>query len=347
MGWRERFGADDERALIAARARALLDAAGPRPSPGASSPGDDAGEAVDAPAPTLPSPHGGWVPSPAALAVDLPVVVPRVPIDLDAPGAVPERTRRASTGAGTADRSVVPSWRDRVRFDPGRRGLVAVAAVVVVVGSVAGGVVFRGGQSSAVTVAAVSGVPPAADPVASSSGGGARSGVPGAAGSPSASPSAPEPGASAAATVTVDVAGLVVRPGVYVLPAGSRVDDALAAAGGARPGADLTTLNRARVLVDGEQLAVGVPGAPAGSGPVGGASTQSGPASGVAPGGLVDLNTAGLADLDTLPGVGPVLAQAIVDWRTDHGRFASVDDLQQVTGIGPSRFADLKDLVTV
>lgn len=231
------------------------------------------------------------------------------------------------------------SWRDRVRFDPGRRGLVAVAAVVVVVGSVAGGVMFQGGQSSAVTVAPASGAAAPSDAPTVAGSAAASSSV---ASSPGPASTAPVASGTAVGTVTVDVAGLVVHPGVYTLPSGSRVEDALAAAGGAQPGADLTTLNRARVLVDGEQLAVGVLGAAA---PAVGASGATGAAP--AAGGLVDLNTADLVGLDTLPGVGPVLAQAILDWRTEHGSFSSVGDLDQVAGIGPATFATLKDLVTV
>jgi competence protein ComEA len=102
-------------------------------------------------------------------------------------------------------------------------------------------------------------------------------------------------------------------------------------------------LNLARKLTDGELVAVGVPGAPAGGGE---APTGGDPAAGGAAG-PVDLNTATLAQLDTLPGVGPVLAQRILDWRTAHGQFASVDQLGDVPGIGESRMAQLRDLVTV
>ncbi|MCW2525569.1 MAG: DNA-binding protein [Pseudonocardiales bacterium] len=150
-------------------------------------------------------------------------------------------------------------------------------------------------------------------------------------------------GASATdgARVVVDVIGKVIHPGLVRLPTGSRVDDAVRAAGGAVAGTDLSSLNLARVLVDGEQIAVGVEGA---AGPPGSNST-SGTGSGSA---LVNLNTATVAQLDAaLPGVGPVLAQRIVDWRTTHGRFDSVDQLKQVSGVGATTFANLKPLVTV
>lgn len=152
-------------------------------------------------------------------------------------------------------------------------------------------------------------------------------------------------GASAAlggsgAKVVVDVGGKVLRPGVLTLPAGSRVADALRAAGGVRPGADLTGLNRARVLSDGEQVLVGVPGMPSG-----GAGSGAGSPGGGAPAVPLSLNTATVEQLDTLPGVGPVLAQHIVDHRVEHGGFRSVTELREVNGIGERRFADLEPLV--
>ncbi|WP_406267794.1 ComEA family DNA-binding protein [Streptomyces sp. NBC_00191] len=160
---------------------------------------------------------------------------------------------------------------------------------------------------------------------------------------PSPGPPPPDPGPGGGRIVVVDVSGKVRRPGVHRLPAGSRVADALRAAGGVRAGTDLTGLNRARVLMDGEQVVVGVavpPGLPAtGSGP-----GAPGPA-GAQSAGPVSLNSATVEQLDTLPGVGPVLAQHIVDYRTQHGGFRSVDELREVNGIGDRRFADLQTLV--
>nr|WP_307804893.1 ComEA family DNA-binding protein [Streptomyces sp. VRA16 Mangrove soil] len=153
----------------------------------------------------------------------------------------------------------------------------------------------------------------------------------------------PTPGQapSAAVGIVVDVSGKVRRPGIHRLPAGSRVADALRAAGGVRPGTDTAGLNRARLLTDGEQVLVG---APAGMGvaPPGGGTTGN-PAA--APAGPISLNTADVEQLDTLPGVGPVLAQHIVDYRTRHGGFRSVDELREVNGIGDRRFEDLQNLV--
>jgi competence protein ComEA len=171
----------------------------------------------------------------------------------------------------------------------------------------------------------------------------------------SAAPSGvPSPGAATATaartpTVTVDVVGKVRHPRVVDLPAGSRVLDAIQAAGGARPGADLTRLNRARVLVDGEQVVVGVPAAPAASGTSPG-SGASGAGAGAVPGGptgLVDLNTATVEELDTLPEVGPVTAEAILDYRAEHGGFGSVDELLDIEGIGEKTLAKIAPHVTV
>ena len=142
--------------------------------------------------------------------------------------------------------------------------------------------------------------------------------------------------------VVVDVTGRVAAPGVRRLPPGSRVVDALEAAGGVLPDTDTAGLNLARPLRDGEQVLVGV--APvAGSAPVAGAAgSPQGPA-----GGLVDLNTAQERDLDGLPGVGPVTAGRILAWRESKGPFRSVDQLREVDGIGEATFARLRELVTV
>jgi competence protein ComEA len=169
----------------------------------------------------------------------------------------------------------------------------------------------------------------------------------------------PSPTASAAAgPVVVHVAGAVRRPGLVELPGGSRVADAVKAAGGATRRADLNSVNLARPLVDGEQLVVlrrgqagGVVAAPAGpggsgAGSTGGAGGTAGGASGPAAAPL-NLNTATLDQLETLSGVGPVLAQRIIDWRTEHGRFNSVDELTEVSGIGEATLAEIRPGVRV
>lgn len=153
--------------------------------------------------------------------------------------------------------------------------------------------------------------------------------------------------ATAGGEIVVDVGGKVRKPGVHRLPAGARVEDALRAAGGVRPGTKTDGLNRARFLVDGEQVVVGTPAPPAGTGPAGpgGVGGSGGTAAGAAPAAPVSLNTATADQLDTLPGVGPVLAQHIIDYRTRQGGFRSVDELREVNGIGERRFADLRNLV--
>ncbi|MGH2935145.1 MAG: ComEA family DNA-binding protein [Gaiellaceae bacterium] len=135
------------------------------------------------------------------------------------------------------------------------------------------------------------------------------------------------------AQIVVDVAGAVARPGLYHLATGTRIADALAAAGGATRTADITLVNLAAPLADGEQVLVPARG-------VGAAA--AGTASPTAP---LDLNTATAQQLDALPGVGPATAQKIIDYRQAHGPFRAVDELEGVPGIGPSKLAQLKGLV--
>ncbi|MPZ81241.1 MAG: ComEA family DNA-binding protein [Actinophytocola sp.] len=143
----------------------------------------------------------------------------------------------------------------------------------------------------------------------------------------------------AGGSIVISVVGRVASPGLVTLPGGARVADALKAAGGPAAGVNLSGLNLARRLTDGEQIYVGVP-TPPNAEPPGAASGNGRPGAE-----RVDLNSASLMSLDTLPGVGPVTAQRIVDWRTEHGRFSSVEQLREIDGIGPSRFAKLKDMV--
>jgi competence protein ComEA len=146
--------------------------------------------------------------------------------------------------------------------------------------------------------------------------------------------------AETSTTVVVSVVGLVAQPGLGDLPFGSRVADAVDAAGGLLPEADPASLNLAAVVADGQQVAVGVPAAADGAAPAPDAGNGSAA-------GVVNLNTADVATLDGLPGIGPVLAQRIVDHREQQGPFRQVEDLLDVAGIGPAILEHLADAVAV
>ncbi len=223
-----------------------------------------------------------------------------------------------------------PPIRPRVRWVPARRAVFGVAVVLLVAVLVAVLLVWQAQPSAEAAPVLRRGGTAQPTPVA-----------------PAAAVASPS-GTAAPVEVVVHVVGAVHRPGIVRLPAGSRVSDAVAAAGGTTAAARAASVNLARVLVDGEQLVVqsrngppvvAAPGAVAGTS--GSAGTMSGPA------GPVDLNTATLEALDGLPGIGPVLAQRILDWRTAHGRFSTVDELGEVSGIGEATLADLRPAVTV
>ncbi|MFC8564959.1 helix-hairpin-helix domain-containing protein [Streptomyces sp. NPDC057245] len=248
---------------------------------------------------------------------------------------VPRRER-----AGQALRERLPVWL-QTRCGLERRSVVALTALLVVAAVFAVQHFWSGRTQS---VAAPEVVREAAAYGAKEPGPTTGSGTP--AGVPTAAATA-----SAGAEIVVDVGGKVRKPGVHSLPAGSRVADALRAAGGVRPGTKTDGLNRARFLVDGEQVIVGASAPPPGAGTTTGGSPGSpgslgsAGAEGAAPAAPISLNTATADQLETLPGVGPVLAQHIIDYRTQHGGFRSVDELREVNGIGERRFADLRDLV--
>ncbi|MER7191674.1 ComEA family DNA-binding protein [Streptomyces flaveolus] len=258
----------------------------------------------------------------------------------------------APVGRGDPVDPVAPAWRERVgpalrermpvwlqnRCGMERRS-VAALTVLLVVAAVFAVQHFWTGRTE--TVAAPEVVRAAAAHGTEGEGGAPADGGT-AAGAPRSTATA-----SAGAEIVVDVGGKVREPGIHRLPAGARVEDALRAAGGVRPGTKTDGLNRARFLVDGEQVIVGAP-VPPGAGTGVGGTGPGGPAgtvAGAGPTAPVSLNTATVDQLETLPGVGPVLAQHIVDYRTQHGGFRSVDELREVNGIGERRFADLRDLV--
>ena len=227
------------------------------------------------------------------------------------------------------------AWIAAVRADPGRAGVIALAAVGVL----------------AVLVTVFTLMRDKAPPVASAK-------LPPVEMVSSVSPTPGPPPAQGNGPVVVSVVGLVHKPGLVTVAAGARIADALTAAGGALEGADLIGLNMARRVTDGEQIVVGivaVPGEPAAMGSsVSSGSATAAPADGPvtdgkssAPGGLVDLNAATVQELDTLPGIGPVTAAAIVAWRDANGRFTSIDQLGDVDGIGPARLEKLRDLIKV
>jgi competence protein ComEA len=236
----------------------------------------------------------------------------------------------ALVGGWTHDR-LPPTLQGRVRLTAGHLAVVALM-VAAAVGLTAWWVVRADGGSTTLppvsatrsALASVPTMPQSPPPVA-----------------PTAAATAPTPTGS----IVVDVAGKVRRPGIATLPLGSRVVDALEAAGGARPGARLGTLNLARVLTDGEQVVVGQPGVPGVA-----ASAAAGTGAGSGAGGptpMVNLNSASQAELEELPGVGPVTAQAILTFRTEQGAFTAVDELLEVSGIGDATLAQIAPFVTL
>lgn len=282
-------------------------------------------------------------------------------------------------GSALTDR--LGDWRGRwlpqslrdARLDPGRRTALVTIGVAAVVAAIAAAIAWHARPSPS----------PVGDPPALAAPTGL---LPTASNGAAATPAEPNPSsgtvgatpssASSDQSLIVAVAGKVRRPGLVHLAAGSRVADAIRAAGGVLPGTGVGLLNLAAPLSDGEQVLVGVPvptgsapasGVPAGIDPAGAATfsgtvvpgpaldpgsdggTAAGRVPGSAPGAAakVDLNTATASELDALPGVGPVTASKILDWRASHGRFESVAQLQDIPGIGDAKFAQLKDLVTV
>lgn len=269
---------------------------------------------------------------------------------VDPPGDVAVGARRSTIGARRLSKPFgrfaelwVPEPLRDARVDPGRRGVVvlllvaALAAVATAFGVWRDQPQPRPVDSSAIAALAVPSVPGSTSPIPTTVDSTA-------AGDQSADHTAAQP-----TEILVSVTGLVARPSVVTLPAGARVADAIAAAGGAAAEADLTGVNLAARLADGDSVVVGsTPASGAGASGFSGATGGSGASAATGPaGGLINLNTADLAALDTLPGVGPVMAQNILAWRETNGTFSSIEQLQEISGIGPSRYAQISPLVTV
>ena len=267
------------------------------------------------------------------------------------PGPITDADDDADDGAdpGDADEDVeaaVPSWvpdglpvRGRpwlaaIRADPGRAGGIVLALIAALAVLTTVFTLIRH-QPAPVVSANLPPVETVSSSVVSSDS------TP----RPSAEPPSGRP-------VVVSVVGLVQQPGLVTVTPEARVADAVSAAGGALRGADTLGLNLARHLADGEQIVVGI-ATPAGQRPAlgssmaGPAGRQAPPGSPAKPVGPIDLNTASAEELDALPGVGPITAAAIVAWRSANGRFASVDQLGEVDGIGPARLEKLRPLVRV
>ncbi|MHA7620164.1 ComEA family DNA-binding protein [Cellulosimicrobium cellulans] len=316
--------------------------------------------------PSLPSPPSGVPEAGEAVGPAAPRETarsddeaPAATVDGEADGEVDGLRRRAAQTAASAytaahGHPTAHSGFGDLAEEGGRRWALrprtAVTALVVVLFVAVGVAVLRapaGGvepvarvDAPAAAAAAGDGAPAGSDAPPAAAGGAAADGE---------AEAAPGPGAAAAGTpdgVVVHVVGQVAAPGLVTVATDARVADALDAAGGATPDANLAALNLARTVTDGEQIHVPRPGEavaalpPASSGA---AATGGGGAGGA----VVDLNAADAASLDTLPGIGPVLAERIVAWRDENGPFTAVDELGEVSGIGPAVLEDVRDLVRV
>jgi competence protein ComEA len=278
----------------------------------------------------------GWVPSPAPPMENRPspetesAVRPTSAEQCEPATSVPSAVQSSAPSAGSlvrawaADRLPpwAAGWVDRVRFGSVLTGVaaliaVAVAAVILLHHGSSGG--YASSYNASATGSSYS-----SDPVVSAV--------------PTTGPSA----APDATSIVVDVGGRVRRPGLVTLPAGARVADAIAAAGGPLHSREIATLDLAARVSDGQLLLIGVNVAPTG---VVGSDSGDGSPDGGSPA-PVSLSTSTIEELETLPGVGPATAQKIIDWRTAHNGFTTVAQLQQVAGIGPTRYAELSPLVT-
>lgn len=320
----------DADALVRERLRSILAAAAPSPIVAAATPRigwvperivERGGERPDEIEPTVAA--RSWPPE------ILPDALQESSGEPDSPSSSDDSDRRTGDEPASMGRHRGAGLDRGLRWDPGRPGALALCLVAVLAALLATGLTWWSrpspstvdGMNAAPVVAAAEG---ATDDPGPGSGAGQAGSTLGPGG---------EPGSGA---LIVSVIGQVHQPGLVSVTAGARVADAIAAAGGALPEADLSTVNLARLVVDGEQIAVGIPGSalPGGADPAGSA-------------GLVNLNTASLAELEELPGIGPVLAQRITDFREANGGFTAVEELREVSGVGPTVYEDIVDLVTV
>jgi len=298
-----------------------------------------------------------YQPSESSEPPDVAPARPARPAVEPAPVAGPGRHAHRPVGvgasvAGWAQDRLPPTVQGRVRLT-GAHLAVVVAVVVAGVALTAWWTArASGGETALPPVPAVRSA--AATPASSGSTPASAPGTPGAAATAPAAGAAA--GGSPGSQIVVDVTGKVHHPGIATLPSGSRVADALQAAGGPRRGASLASLNLARVLADGEQVVVGVRAPPgvaasaagAGMGVGGGVGGGVGAAGGAAtPGTMVNINTADQTLLESLPGVGPVTARSILDYRAEKGGFTSVDELLEVSGIGDATLAKISPYCTL
>jgi len=384
---RSRRSSQEQVAEVARRRLELLSAelAAIRPdpvAPPAPGDGDGSGEPLPFDGPAWPPPAAlgpRHAPRPVASATAPPAPAATVPAATAAassgpgspttPGSPtgPGRHAHRSVGvaaslAGWAQDRLPPTVQGRVRLSGAH---LAVLCLVLVAGvALTAWWVSHADAGGAALPAAASAPAPVTTPPASAgsplvtptggdpaglvtAGGGSAPGPAGAAGAGTTSTGATgTTGATGSARIVVDVTGKVHHPGIATLPQGSRVVDALEAAGGPRRGASLASLNLARLLTDGEQIVVGVP-APAGAAAPAASGPSPGAGSTAATGQLVNLNTADQAQLETLPGVGPVTARAILDYRAEKGSFTSVEELLEVSGIGDATLAKVSPYCTL
>ncbi|MBK9101395.1 MAG: ComEA family DNA-binding protein [Austwickia sp.] len=275
-------------------------------------------------------PRGGWVPEQPS------------PPRPGALGVVMGQGRHRDNGGLSQRVFSAPLGLRSVRVRPSGRAVAGLAIVVILALTIVGVRVWR--ADAAATPVPVGSA--AATPSALTSRAMTGAAGPLGPGGATSSPSVTTASNAGAAWSTVHVVGAVRRPGVTRVPAGSRVQDAVQRCGGAVPGADLTGVNLARIVVDGEQIVVPTRGAPAPAGAGVSAPSRSA-VSGASPPVPVNLNTADASALDELPGIGPKIAERIIAWRAAHGRFTTIDELGEVAGIGDAMLVRLRPLVTV